>query len=74
MRCLTFYPGGGVNFLCYLSCLTWTSGISKGGEKWSNSGDTGTLQKELIVFSDKLDMRYVRKKRKDNSSGLGLSK
>lgn len=41
----------------------WTSGSSQGGEKWPNSGISGdTLQKELTMFSDKLDVGYERKK------------
>lgn len=44
--------------------MPWTSRSSQGGEKWPNSGEISrdTLQKELTVFSAKLDVGYERKK------------
>lgn len=43
--------------------VPWTSGSSQGGEKWPNSGEISgdTLQKELTVFSAKLNVGYEEK-------------
>ena len=43
--------------------MPWTSGSRQGGEKWPNSGEISgdTLQKELTVFSAKLNVGYEEK-------------
>ena len=44
--------------------MPWNSGSSQGREKWPNSGKISgnILQKELTVFSAKLNVGYERKK------------